>query len=238
MRRAWSKVALAQRLIKPQRFRRKRVGQPGHPALGAQRQGFEGDIVEPGEQHEAIAERIDDVGEAARIGRGFLDRDNRRDIRQTLERRQVDIHPVGRRIVVQHDGQPARGRHGAESDTRVRPASARTPWPAAPSGRWRPGAPHRGRRCAAVAVVNSETPTITGALPRSPRPRPVSTLRFSSALRGVALAHRAHQHQAMNAIIAAALSAPVASPANRPAWTASNCVVAAGNTPDQEHGRV
>ena len=56
------------------RFVRERAGESRHPAARAEQQAFERHVVEPGEQREAIAEAIDDVGEAARIGRAFLDR--------------------------------------------------------------------------------------------------------------------------------------------------------------------
>ena len=52
-------VSLAQRLVKPQRFGRKGVGQARDPTLGAERQSLKGDIIETGEQYETFAKRVD-----------------------------------------------------------------------------------------------------------------------------------------------------------------------------------
>jgi hypothetical protein len=65
------------------RFLREGAGQARDPALGAEHQAFERDVVETGEDIEAIAEFIDEVGEAARIRRAFLDR---LDVRHVGER--------------------------------------------------------------------------------------------------------------------------------------------------------
>src|SRR3546814_9912974 len=83
------------------RFLRERIGEAGNPALRAKIQALERDVVEAGEQDIAIAERVAEIGEAARVGRRFLDRDDIFDIDQRLEHGLVDHRAIGRRVVIE-----------------------------------------------------------------------------------------------------------------------------------------
>src|SRR3546814_16521187 len=62
-------IAALDRADQFDRFAREGVGQPRDPALRAEHQPFERNIVEPREQRETIPEDIAEIGEAARVGR-------------------------------------------------------------------------------------------------------------------------------------------------------------------------
>ncbi|KGC40069.1 hypothetical protein DO73_4433 [Burkholderia pseudomallei] len=86
-------------------FLRERVGHAGHPALRANGDALDDDVVEAREQHEAIADRVAQVDEAARVARRILEAD---DVLAVLQRDQhVGRHvvPVDRRVVVDHHRQ-------------------------------------------------------------------------------------------------------------------------------------
>src|SRR5690606_24487710 len=67
--------ALLHELVDGNRLAREGRHEPRHPADRANRKGFERQIVYAGEQVEAVAERIDDVGGAANVVGRFLDGD-------------------------------------------------------------------------------------------------------------------------------------------------------------------
>ena len=90
------------------------VGQPRHPAPRSEHQALEGEIIEPREEHVAIAQGIEHIREAPRIGCGLLERHDVRLLRQLLETFHLDVDPICRWIVVQHDRQRGRLRHGAQ----------------------------------------------------------------------------------------------------------------------------
>ena len=92
------------------------AGQARHPTRSAQHQPFQRDVVETGHQGVALAIAVGDVGEAARIGGAFLDGDDVRDVGQLVEDVEADAHPVGRRVIVEHDRQAG----GASDGTEVR----------------------------------------------------------------------------------------------------------------------
>src|SRR3546814_1996397 len=78
-------IAAFERRDQFDRFLRERIGEAGNPALRAKIQALERDVVEAREQDIAIAERVAEIGEAARVGRRFLDRDDIRSEEHTSE---------------------------------------------------------------------------------------------------------------------------------------------------------
>src|SRR3546814_11762151 len=101
-------------------------GEAGNPALRAKIQALERDVVEAREQDIAIAERVAEIGEAARVGRRFLDRDDIFDIDQRLEHGLVDHRAIGRRVVIEHDRQPGRSEERRVGDECV--STCRSRW--------------------------------------------------------------------------------------------------------------
>src|SRR5580658_3743561 len=102
-----------------------------------------------------------------------------------------------------------------------------------------PAAPRRSAsraKRAAAAVVNSDTPAMTGTLPSLTSTAAASTLRFSSAVRElpsptVPINTRPWTPSPSRAFCTRCVAGKSTSMA------ASNCVVAAGKTPDQVHDR-
>ncbi len=86
-------------------FLREGAGEAGNPALCAQHHAFERDVVEAGEDVEAIAELIDEVGEAAGVRGAFLDGLDVGDAFELTKHIDTDVDAVGRRVVVEHDRQ-------------------------------------------------------------------------------------------------------------------------------------
>ena len=151
------------------------------------------------------------------------------------ERRDADIHPIGGRIVVKHDGQPGRRRHRPKMifelggrrhvHHRRQHHEARAPMRSASRA-----------KLTAAAVVNSETPAMTGTLPSLASTAASSTLRFSGALKElpsptVPISTRPWT-PSRAALFARRCVAAISTSRCR-----SNCVVAAGKTPDQLHER-
>ena len=62
------------------------------------------DVVEAGEEHEAVADHVADVDEAPRVAGGILEADDRLDVGERGQNVRRDVVLVDRRIVVEHDG--------------------------------------------------------------------------------------------------------------------------------------
>ena len=185
-----------------------------------------------GHQHEAIAEAVDDVGEAARIRRTLLERD---DVRKLGELRRASParcrHAIGRRIVVQHDGQRRWPRDRAEMRVQLSRGSARRPWRAAASARRRRSSRRRARNSAARSVVSSETPATSGTRPPTASTAATSTVRFSSGRSElfsptVPSSTRPSTPSSTSAVTTFCVASTSRLSSRR------NCVVLAGKTPD------
>ena len=75
----------------------------GYPADSAEPGGFEHKVVKAAEQDEAVADSFDEIGQAAGIARAFLDAYEVGLVRQLREIARPQIHPIGRRVVVDYD---------------------------------------------------------------------------------------------------------------------------------------
>ncbi|MNL16877.1 hypothetical protein D3C87_1379380 [compost metagenome] len=107
-------IAVLDRLDQGHGFLGEGVGQARDPTLGAQHQTFERHVVQADHDGIAVAQFVDDVGDASRIRRALLQGHDVRHVRQTLQVGVGQRDPVHGRIVVEHDGQAAGRRHGAE----------------------------------------------------------------------------------------------------------------------------
>jgi hypothetical protein len=89
------------------------VRHPGDPARGAGGEALERPVVAA---HEDLEVRLDQRGDAARVARALLDRDDGVDLAPEPEQEaRQQVGPAARdRVVVDHDRQVGGGRHGRE----------------------------------------------------------------------------------------------------------------------------
>jgi hypothetical protein len=88
------------------------VDEAGDPAVDAEDEAFEDEIVDAGEDEEAIADGVVEVGDAADVFGGFLDGDDGGGIGEFGEHGGGDIDAVADGIVVNHDGEVGGGGDG------------------------------------------------------------------------------------------------------------------------------
>lgn len=81
------------------------VDQAGDPAGGAEEGGFEDEVVDAGEHEIAIAEQVDDVGDAADVVGRFFDGDEGGLVGEFGEHVGGEVDGVGDGVVVDHDRQ-------------------------------------------------------------------------------------------------------------------------------------
>ena len=191
-------IALAQCLVEAQRFDRKRIGQARDPALGAEGQGLEGDTSSPANSTKRSPNALMMSVKRREYGSGLLDGDDIRDIRELSERAHVDVHPV-RRVVVQHDRQPAGRRHGSkvifEFSGRGHVDHGRQHHESARTEALRI-ARKLGRRRGSEFRDAHDNRRLAAHLDRRPQD---AALLFGG--KRVALTHRAHQNQAVHTVI-------------------------------------
>ncbi len=110
----------------------------------------------------AIAAGVLQVGDPADVLRRLLDRHQVWLVRQLDEHLRRDVHRIRDGVVVDHDLQVGRSRHGAEMERSSRAGPTCRPSPAKPSGHRPRSAGHRPRTGKRAAVVHSATPLSTG----------------------------------------------------------------------------
>ncbi|MNE41195.1 hypothetical protein D3C80_1352540 [compost metagenome] len=113
-------VAVLHRLDQGHRLLGEGVGQARDPALGAQDQPLQRHVVQADHDGIAVAQFVEDVGDAPRIRGAFLQGHDVRHVRQPLQVVVVERLPIHQRIVVEHVGQAAGRRHGAEVGLQLR----------------------------------------------------------------------------------------------------------------------
>ena len=92
----------------------KRVDEPRHPANRAEQDALEREVVHATEDHEPVAGEVEEVGDSPRVVARLLYRHDCGLVGELGDVLGLEVHAIRHGVVVDHDRQPARLRHGPE----------------------------------------------------------------------------------------------------------------------------